>query len=213
MAALSDDRIRELLAPYVVPPGTAELSASLIRQVSEYLDLLLRWNARVNLTAIRRPEEIIQRHFGESIFTAGHLAARLHAGSELLDYGSGPGFPGLPIQMVLPEVRVTVAESQARKVAFLREVIRTLGLGAEVWSRRVEEMPGKRRFDAVTLRAVEKMAETVDDAATRVREGGWMAALVGVGIEIVGAEEFLIPGSEQRRLLIWRNVPRGTSAS
>jgi 16S rRNA (guanine527-N7)-methyltransferase len=115
--------------------------------------------------------------------------------------------------MVLPKARVTVAESQARKVAFLREVIRTLGLGAEVWPRRVEEMPGERRFDAVTLRAVEKMAETVDDAATRVREGGWMAALAGVGIEIVGAEEFLIPGSEQRRLLLWRNVPRGTSAS
>ena len=213
MAALSNETIRELLQPYVAPFATVELSDSLIGQVSEYLDLLLRWNARVSLTAIRRPEEIIQRHFGESFFTAGHLAGRLHTGSELLDYGSGPGFPGLPIQMLLPEVRVTVAESQARKVAFLREVIRTLGLSAEVWPRRVEEMPGERRFDAVTLRAVEKMAETVDDAAARVREGGWMATLVGSGIEIGEAEEFLIPGSEHRRLLLWRNVPRGTSAS
>lgn len=213
MAALSNETIRELLDPYVAPFGTVDLSASLIGQVSEYLDLLLRWNARVSLTAIRRPEEIIQRHFGESFFTAGYLAGLLHAGSELLDYGSGPGFPGLPIQMLLPEVRVTVAESQTRKVAFLREVIRTLGLGAEVWPGRVEAMPAERQFDAVTLRAVEKMAATVDDAAARVREGGWMAALVGSGIEIAGAEEFLIPGSEHRRLLLWRNVPRGTSAS
>jgi 16S rRNA (guanine527-N7)-methyltransferase len=213
MAALPNETIRELLEPYVVPLGTVELSASLIGQVSQYLDLLLRWNARVSLTAIRRPDEIIQRHFGESFFTAGHLAAQLGAGSELLDYGSGPGFPGLPIQMLLPEVRVTVAESQTRKVAFLREVVRTLRLGAEVWPRRVEEMPADRQFDAVTLRAVEKMAATVDDAAARVREGGWMAALVGSGIEIAGAEEFLIPGSEHRRLLLWRNVPRGTSAS
>src|ERR1700744_5842628 len=213
MAALSNDRIRELLEPYVAPFGTIELSDPLIGQVSEYLDLLLRWNARVSLTAIRRPEQIIQRHFGESFFTAGHLAPRLSTGSEVLDYGSGPGFPGLPIQMLLPELRVTVAESQARKVAFLREVIRTLGLGAEVWPRRVEGMPSSRQFDAVTLRAVEKMAATVDDAAPRVREDGWVAALVGSEIKMAAAEEFLIPMSDNRRLLLWRNVPRGTSAS
>ena len=213
MAALSNDEIRQLLQPYVAPFAAIELSDPLLSQISEYLELLLRWNARVSLTAIRRPEEIIQRHFGESFFTAGHLAARLPTGSELLDYGSGPGFPGLPIQMVLPGVRVTVAESQARKVAFLREVIRTLDLRSEVWPRRVEEMPAECQFDAVTLRAVEKMAAIVDDAATRVRKDGWIAALVGSGINLPGAEEFLIPGSDNRRLLVQRNVPRGTFAS
>jgi 16S rRNA (guanine527-N7)-methyltransferase len=197
----------------MAPFKTLELSDSLIGQVSEYLDLLIRWNTRVSLTAIRRPEEVIQRHFGESFFTAGHLAGRLGPGSELLDYGSGPGFPGLPIQMLLPELRVTVAESQARKVAFLREVIRTLQLPAEVWPRRVEEMPPAHRFDAVTMRAVEKMAATVEDAAEQVREGGWIAALVGDAIELAGSEEFLIPRSEHRRLLLRRNVPRGTLAS
>ena len=213
MAALSHEAIRSLLDPYVVAFGAIELSDALIGQVSEYLDLLIRWNARVSLTAIRRPEEIVERHFGESFFTAGHLAGRLNSNAELLDYGSGPGFPGLPIQMLLPELHVTVAESQARKVAFLREVIRTLGLRAEVWPRRVEEMPSARLFDAVTMRAVEKMAATVEDAATRVREGGWVAALVGSQISMPGAEEFLIPGSENRRLLLQRIVPRGTSAT
>ena len=213
MAALSQEAIRSLLDPYVVAFQTIELSGALIGQVSEYLDLLIRWNARVNLTAIRRPEEIVERHFGESFFAAGHLAGRLNSNAELLDYGSGPGFPGLAIQMLLPELHVTVAESQARKVAFLREIIRTLGLRAEVWPRRVEEMPSARRFDAVTMRAVEKMAATVEDAATRAREGGWVAALVGSQISIPGAEEFLIPGSENRRLLLQRIVPRGTSAT
>ena len=210
MATLPDETIQQLLEPYLAPFGGGMLSTPLIAQVSEYLDLLIRWNARVSLTAIRHPEEIIQRHFGESFFTAAHLATRLNPGTEVLDYGSGPGFPGLPIQMLLPSIRVTVAESQAKKVAFLREVIRTLGLQAEVWPRRVEEMPSNRRFNAVTMRAVEKMATTVEDAATRVREGGWVAALVGSAIEVTGAEEFLIPGSEHRRLLLWRNVPRGT---
>ncbi len=217
MATLSSDEIRTLLEPYVAPFPTVSLSSPLIEQVSTYLDLLIRWNARISLTAIRRPEEIIQRHFGESFFAAAHLATHLSRGSELLDYGSGPGFPGLPIQMLLPEVRVTVAESQAKKVAFLREVIRTLGLHAEVWPRRVEEMPADRRFDAVTMRAVEKMAATVEHAVARVREGGWVAALVGSEIKMDGAEGFLIPKSEQRRLLVWRtgllNVPRGTLGS
>jgi len=214
MATLSNETIRELLEPFLVDFGPPELPEALIEQVSEYLDVLIRWNARVSLTAIRRPEEMIQRHFGESLFTGVHLVKRLLDGAELLDYGSGPGFPGLPIQILLPGIHVTVAESQAKKVAFLREVIRTLGLRAEVWPRRVEEMPADRRFDAVTLRAVEKMAATVDEAAARVREGGWIAALVGSGIEIAGAEEFLIPGSEHRRLLLRRivgpDVPRGT---
>jgi 16S rRNA (guanine527-N7)-methyltransferase len=214
MATLSNETIRGLLEPYLAPFGTAvELTDQLVTQVSEYLDLLVRWNARISLTAIRRPEEMIERHFGESLFTGAHLASRLSQGSELLDYGSGPGFPGLPIQMLLPGVHVTLAESQAKKVAFLREVIRTLGLSAEIWPRRVEEIPAERRFDAVTMRAVEKMTATVEDVGVRVREGGYVAALVGSEIKLDGAEEFLIPRSEHRRLLLWRNVPRGTSAS
>lgn len=214
MATLSDETIRELLQPYgeSLAPGLSggSLSSPLIGQISTYLDLLLRWNSRVSLTAIRHPEEIIQRHFGESLFTGTHLANRLPANAELLDYGTGPGFPGLPIQILLPHLRVTLAESQAKKVAFLREVIRTLNLKTEVWPRRVEELPSDRRFDAVTMRAVEKMSTTVENAATQVRENGWVAALVGNSIDIAGAEEFLIPGSEHRRLLLWRNVPRGT---
>src|SRR5579875_3768273 len=127
MPTLSNDQIHRLLQPYVASTNI-ELSDTLIQQISEYLDLLLRWNARVSLTSIRRPEEMIERHFGESLFTAAHLAPRLAPDAELLDYGSGPGFPGLPIQMALPKLRVTVAESQAKKAAFLRELIRTLGL-------------------------------------------------------------------------------------
>ena len=213
MSALSDDAILRLLEPFFAPFGALLTpSNSLIQQVSTYLDLLIRWNSRVSLTAIRRPEEMVERHFGESFFTGSVLAERISQGSELLDYGTGPGFPGLPIQMLLPQVRVTLAESQAKKVAFLREVIRTLGLKAEVWPRRVEEMPETQRFDDVTMRAVERMGTSLEAAKGRVREGGFVAALVGKDIEAAGAEEFAIPGSEHRRLLLWRNVPRGTIA-
>jgi 16S rRNA (guanine527-N7)-methyltransferase len=210
---LDEDAIRHLLQPFVAPfPGTLELSGSVIAGVSAYLDLLIRWNARVSLTAIRDPEQIVTRHFGESFFTAGHLARLLPPGATLLDYGSGPGFPGLPVQMALPGLRVTVAEVQARKVAFLREVVRTLGLAAEIWPHRVEAIPAETRFDAVTVRAVEKMGSALAVAQGRVSEGGWLTALVGSGMELEGGEAIPMPGAEQRRLLLWPNDPRGTFA-
>ena len=207
MPTLSNEIIRGLLSPYLAPFGVAlPLSEEQIGQVSTYLDLLIRWNARMSLTAIRRPEEMVERHFGESFFTAGHLAGRLSPGAELLDYGSGPGFPGLPIQIMLPQVRVTVAESQARKVAFLREVVRTLALRTEVWPRRMEEMPAEGQFGVVTIRAVEKMGIALRDAGVRVHKGGWMAALVGSELAMAGAMELPIPGSAQRRLLLWQKL-------
>ena len=117
----------------------------------------------MNLTAIRDPEEIVRRHFGESLFAAQHIGEC----ETLLDFGSGAGFPGLPIQLFRPELRVTLAESQNKKATFLREVIRTLGLNTEVWAARVETMPAARQFDVVTLRAVDNMEAAVLAASPR----------------------------------------------
>src|SRR5580698_11231452 len=131
MPALSEAKIAELLAPYIAPPAT------ILSPLSLYLDILLKWNARTNLTAIREPEEIVRRHFGESLFAAQYLGLC----PTLLDFGSGAGFPGLPIAILKPEIAVTLAESQNKKATFLREVIRTLQLpNAEVWGSRVETM-------------------------------------------------------------------------
>jgi len=158
MPTLSESAIATLLTPYLTPP------AAIIPQLSDYLDLLLKWNARTNLTAIRQPEEIVRRHFGESLFTALHLSDP----DTLLDLGSGAGFPGLPIALQRPEIRVTLAESQGKKASFLREAIRTLRLeNAEVWAARVESMPESRCFHTVTLRAVDDMASAVAAAASR----------------------------------------------
>jgi 16S rRNA (guanine527-N7)-methyltransferase len=180
MPTLTEAAIGTLLKPYLTPP------AAILRQLSLYLDLLLKWNARTNLTAIRDPEEIVQRHFGESIFTA----ARLPPAATLLDFGSGAGFPGLPIQLFLPDLQVTLAESQNKKATFLREVIRTLGLKTEVWAARVETMPEARTFDIVTLRAVDDMASALAGATPRVRPGGTLAVLAS------GTEGIPIPNTQ-----------------
>lgn len=147
------------------------LDASAVAQLEEFLALLLRWNARINLTAVRRPEEIVQRHFAESIFAAKQIPQRVKT---LLDYGSGGGFPGIPIAICRPEIAVTLAESQGKKAAFLREAVRTLGLRAEVWAARVETMEPGRVFDAVTLRAVDRMTAACQSAAERLAPRGWI---------------------------------------
>jgi 16S rRNA (guanine527-N7)-methyltransferase len=159
MPTLSESAIEKLLTPYL-----PEIPATLLPQLSAYLDLLLKWNARTNLTAVRDPEEIVRRHFGESLFAARHLDPGT---STLLDFGSGAGFPGLPIALLRPEIQVTLAESQNKKATFLREAVRTLALPTEVWPNRVEAMPATRQFHTVTLRAVDNMAAAIAAAAPR----------------------------------------------
>jgi len=159
MPTLSEAEIATLLTPYLPSPP-----AHVLPKLSLYLELLLKWNARTNLTAIREPEEIVRRHFGESLFAGLHLAP---GANTVLDFGSGAGFPGLPIAILLPEITVTLAESQNKKATFLREVARTLALPVEIWAARVETMPESRVFHTVTLRAVDNMSAALSAAAPR----------------------------------------------
>jgi 16S rRNA (guanine527-N7)-methyltransferase len=183
----------------------AGLDAKAIEQFEAYLALLVKWNARINLTSVRKPEEIVRRHFAESIFAAQQIPKNVKT---LLDFGSGAGFPGIPIAICRSKIGVTLAESQGKKAAFLQEVVRTLGLKAEVWAGRVEEMADERVFDAVTLRAVDRMAKAARMAVERLAVGGWLAVfatrkteatlekLEGIRWEAAVA----IPGSEQEIL-------------
>lgn len=178
MPTLSEQTIVELLKPFC---PSAELPKNLSAQLSTYLDLLVKWNARTNLTAIRDPQDIVRRHFGESLFAGIELKGRIASDATVLDFGSGAGFPGLPIQLLLPRLRVTLAESQGKKASFLREAVRTLDLPTEVWAARVESMPdtagSARQFDVVTLRAVDQMGKATIEARRRVKPGGWLAIL------------------------------------
>lgn len=202
MATLSVETISELLEPYLEGEGKPEL----YWQLSEYLDLLLKWNARTNLTAIREREEIVRRHFGESLFAGRQLGA---AGT-LLDFGSGAGFPGIPIQLLRPEVAVTLAESQGKKAAFLREAVRTLGLRTEVWAGRVEEMPGAACFEVVAMRAVDKMEEALAGGRARVSAGGRLVVLTTED-RVPGAGRVVRIPNSAAGVVYSENVPRGAN--
>jgi 16S rRNA (guanine527-N7)-methyltransferase len=141
------------------------LPGSCYEQFLAYLELLSRWNARLSLTSIREPEQIIRRHLVECAFAAQRLPGDIES---LLDYGSGAGLPGIVIAICRPEIRVTLAEAHGKKASFLREAVRAVGTASEVYDGRVEAMAQARLFDAVSVRAVEKMELAIPIAIRRL---------------------------------------------
>ena len=201
----SQERLNQLLAD-------ARLSSLQIKQnkqLIDYFTLLLRWNARTNLTAVRDPNQILERHFLESIACAQLLPAGI---ATLLDYGSGAGFPGLPIAICRSEIAVTLAESQNKKAAFLLEAIRVTGVTARVHSGRAETLAEK--FDCVTLRAVDRMERAVQSASHLVTSHGWLALLTtdaeylasraAAGPSFSWSDFQPLPGGERRILALGR---------
>ncbi|MBZ5703194.1 MAG: 16S rRNA (guanine(527)-N(7))-methyltransferase RsmG [Acidobacteriia bacterium] len=112
--------IARALAQYQIAASPAQ-----VEQVLLYLKLLLKWNDKVNLTAIRDPLEILHRHFCECMFAAESVPIER---GRLADVGSGAGFPGLPLKIIRPELEIFLIESNLKKATFLAEVIRELAL-------------------------------------------------------------------------------------
>jgi 16S rRNA (guanine527-N7)-methyltransferase len=160
------------LNQFLSTAGLRPLDEDTVAKFDEYLGLILHWNARMNLTAIRKPEEILRRHFVESIACAGFLPEGI---GSLLDFGSGAGLPGIPIALCRPEIAVTLAESQSKKAAFLQEAVRVLRLNPTVFAKRAEQLA--RQFDCVTLRAVDRMEQAVAVAAKLVAPRGLLVVL------------------------------------
>lgn len=232
-------RIEELLDPFLGPPDARRLTPDALHLISTYIDILQRWNARINLTAIRSDEEIVTRHFGESLFIARHLFPKRKnrtrvphfgpvlpevgipsAGSDSLaekefrtskkieaagdrrettanderrrtndatgatdvtvaDIGSGAGFPGLPIKLWAPEIKLTLIESNHKKATFLRETVRALTLtNVDIQNIRAESL-ANAAFNVVTLRAVERFHSILPIASSLIAPGGRLALLIG----------------------------------
>jgi 16S rRNA (guanine527-N7)-methyltransferase len=226
---VSEETWRRLLAPYIDGEPPAKWLEQLDR-LDRYLQLLLRWNDRINLTAVREAERMIERHFGESLFAARYVprgTLRLRSGQALtssgqaltsssgltlLDHGSGAGFPGLPIALARPEIAVTLSESMGKKAAFLREVVRELQLSTEVVAGRTEDLPAERLFDCVTMRAVDCAAASVPIGAARVAAGGTLLVLGHQPAldDSWSSRAVAVPNSPGQLWICTRDVPRGT---
>lgn len=212
---LNKGAIRDLLEPFNV-----SISDDSIDKLIVYLNLLFHWNQKINLTAVRIPEECVTRHFGESFMLSRIVP--LHG--SLLDIGSGAGFPGLALKLVSPNLRVVLLEPVAKKRAFLKEVARTCRFNkVDVLSSRLgeySEAHNEPAFDIVTLRAVGGLESLIPSAQALLKPNGSFCLWVGrqqvqairrTNSEIGWREPFPIPLS-QDRLILWgiRGQPKSS---
>jgi 16S rRNA (guanine527-N7)-methyltransferase len=124
-----------------------------VSRIQLYLDLLVKWNRKINLTAERDPEEILTRH----VFDSLQYSRGLQPDFRVMDIGSGAGFPGIPLKIIFPEMALVMVESQRKRCSFLEVAVREIGLdGATVINVRAEDIPAQQegKFSAVVFRAV-----------------------------------------------------------
>ena len=190
---------------WLLQPVLAKLSLQLataqISSLSRHYDLLQRWNRQVNLTSIRTPQQIVERHFGEALY----LAKVVGEAKNLVDVGSGAGFPGLPFAVARPDVEVTLVESVSKKATFLKEVSRPLR-NVFVLHGRVEDV--RESFEWSTTRAV-----ALRDLFPHLRRISTQLALLvsrkdvarlPQDARVVWERSVRVPWSEQRVILIGR---------
>lgn len=165
--------------------GAAEMQISLtdaqLAQFDRYAALLTAWNEKMNLTGITDPEGIVTRHFLDSLSVL--TAAPLPVGASLIDVGTGAGFPGIPLKIARPDLRLTLLDSLNKRLTFLRAVTDALGISAETVHMRAEDggrNPAMRgRYDVVTARAVAALPVLAEYCLPFAKKGGLFIAMKG----------------------------------
>lgn len=158
-----------------------ELSQEILQQAETYYRLLSQWSRKINLTSLSKPEEVITYHFVESFFASLHMS---HSPSRWADVGSGAGFPALPIKMLRPRLKLYLVEPHHKKVHFLKEVVRRLGL-PEVWpmAMTLQEFqscpPSPGRFRYISSRAWGALPQLMNFARQKLEPEGRMLLFMG----------------------------------
>jgi len=201
---VSEETVRRALGEFQIPVDFTQIVL-----IQQYIGTLLRWNEKLNLTAIRDPLEILYRHFCESMFAAGAIPVDK---GRLADIGSGPGFPGIPLKIARPELELCLVESNIKKGTFLAEVVRELQLiNTRVLISRYEELGEEiSPLDYVCSRAVgefEPFLEWAGSEKVQARQvilwiGGRDLDEVQKSKDWEWREPILIPKSLQRYLLV-----------
>jgi len=205
-AGIGVNEIRRALEPYGFAP-TGKQSAL----IGAYVELLLKWNRVVSLTAVTNPVEIVGRHFGESAFLTQVLPVE---NCRLVDIGTGAGFPGLALKIADSSIRLTLIESNKKKGTFLSEVVRALEFtDVEIRAERFEEIrPQDIEANVVTSRAVGEFKELLRWSKNALADRGHVALWIGADDSTrisrnsawIWQPAVRIPESQRRYVLIGR---------
>ncbi|AUS98505.1 16S rRNA (guanine(527)-N(7))-methyltransferase RsmG [Clostridium thermosuccinogenes] len=218
--------------------GAEEYSVHLdeekIKSFGKYKEILLEWNEKINLTAIEEDKDIILKHFIDSLSIMPYIRGLIKGESSLslVDVGTGAGFPGIPVKIAAPEIKVTLLDSLEKRVKFLKEVVKGLGLtDIEAMHGRAEEYGVKaefrEKFDVSTARAVASLPVLLEYCLPFTKVGGLFIAMKGsnteeissskraleiLGGEIVDVKEITLPWSDMKRNIILIKKLRQTPA-
>ena len=183
------------------------LADAAIRRLLDYLDLLVRWNAAYNLTAVRDPAQMVPRHLLDSLAVLPFVR-----GGTLADLGSGAGLPGIPLAIARPALEATLVDSNGKKARFLREAARALPLpNVRVAQVRAQETEGT--FDCITARAFASLGEMLEWGGHALApEGAWLAmkgrleeselAQLPPGFRVAAVHRLRIPDLDADRHLV-----------
>lgn len=185
-----------------------QLNETQLQQLLDYVALLQKWNQAYNLTAVRAPEEMITKHILDSLAVVPYVQAQ-----RLLDVGTGPGIPGIVLAIVWPERQFDLLDSNIKKIRFVRQAVRTLGLkNVQAVHTRVESWQPEACYDGVISRAFAELALFVQLARHLLcPDGRWWAmkahaeqeqAVLPDGVEVEHIYELSVPGLAARRTLV-----------
>lgn len=186
-----------------------ELDTGFSQKLLDYLDLMARWNKTYNLTAIRDPQDMLVKHLLDSLamhpyFTQANLA----------DLGTGPGLPGIPLAIIRPDAQISLVESNGKKTRFLREVLRQLDLpNVRVIESRAEAVAEHGRYQAITARAMDRLAGILAVGGHLLDEHGVLLAMKGPAIQdeiaelpepwqVLACHRLHVPGLAAERQLV-----------
>lgn len=194
--------------------ATLALDAALAAPLLDYLALLARWNRTYNLTAVRDPHEMVVKHLLDSLAMHPFVDPLLATGGALADLGTGAGLPGIPLAIVKPGLRVTLVESNGKKARFMREAVRTLGLGdVRVAESRIEAFDEPGQYAAITARALATLPLILELGGHLLGPDGQLLAMKGVypadeiaalpaGWALRASYPLRVPGLEAERHLV-----------
>ena len=179
--------IKEILSPL-----RPDLTEGQLAQFETYYAMLADWNTRVNLTAITEPEDVAKKHFLDSLAAAPYLKPN----ASVADVGTGAGFPGVPLLILRPDLTVTLMDSLQKRLVFLEELLKTLGMQARLVHARAEDAGlnplYREQFDAVLTRAVSGLPALCELTLPLVKVGGISVAYKGdAGEELALAKNAL----------------------